>query len=399
MGTLFLLLLAISVKQDHTPLRTGCASDTDIVATLPSGAPVTIRYALSGEATPCYKVAVEQDGKTVEGYLSSTQIEGLDEFDQKRRDASWLESSQVMASLPALAHAQPGIAAEASRLIEASQPAKALQLLDPELRKNKDPNLLALAGIAAWRADDSRKALDYWRTSLSLAPNKDLERIFLRVERETKGDQSSDKLVGMRVVLRYDSSTVSADAAREMLGALDHEFTRISGELGCNAEERIVAIVQSQEAYRKTVDVAEWNGGQYDGRIRVPVLGGQGLDASTRRVFAHETTHACLSMLGRWPAWFQEGLAQKLSGDKLSAATRQKLDQSIRSGQIPRLENLRQDWSRMDTEHATNAYALSLAAVELFYENYTENGIGNLVRDPLRLPAITADLDKRLGLQ
>ncbi len=397
MGTLFLLLLAVSVKMDRTPLRTGCPGDSDIVTTLPSAAPLTIRYALSGEATECYKVAVEQNGKTVEGYLSSSQIDGLDEFDQKRRDAVWLESSQVMAALPALAHSQPGVAAEATRLIEASQPAKALQLLDTELGKKKDPNLLALAGIAAWRSDDSRRALEYWRTSLALAPNADLDRIYRRVERETKGDQSTDKLVGMRVVLRYDSSAVSADAAREMLGALDHEFTRISGELGCTAEERIVAIVQSQDAYRKTVDAAEWNGGQYDGRIRVPVLGGQGLDASMRRVFAHETTHACLSMLGRWPAWFQEGLAQKFSGDKLSAAMRQKLEQSVKGGQLPRLENLRQDWSRMDTEHATNAYALSLAAVELFYENYTENGIGNLVRDPSRLPAITADLDRKLG--
>ncbi len=304
-----------------------------------------------------------------------------------------------MAALPALASPRPGVAAEATRLIESSQPSKALQLLDTELRKNKDPNLMALAGIAAWRSDDSRRALEYWRGSLALAPNQDLEHIYLRVERETKGDQSADKLVGMRVVLRYDSSAVSADVAREMLGALDHEFTRISGELGCTAEERIVAIVQSQEAYRKTVDVAEWNGGQYDGRIRVPVLGGQGLDASTRRVFAHETTHACLSMLGRWPAWFQEGLAQKLSGDKLSPAMRQKLAQSAKDGHLPRLESLRQDWSRMDAEHATTAYALSLAAVDLFYENYAEYGIGNLVRDPMRLPAITADLDKRLGLQ
>lgn len=394
------LLLAISVKQDRTPLRTGCASDSEVVATLSSAAPVTIRYALSGEATPCYKVAVEQNGKTVEGYLSASEIEGLGEFDQGRRDAAWLDP-QVISAVPALAHGasgQPGVVAEATRLIEASQPAKALQILDTELQRKKDPNLLALAGIAAWRSDNSHLALEYWRNSLDLQPNPDLERIYIRVERETKGDQSTDKLVGMRVVLRYDRAAVSPDTAREMLAVLDHEFTHVSDELGCKAEERIVAIVQSKEAYRKTVDVAEWNAGQYDGRIRVPVLFGQEVDEGTRRVFAHETTHACLSMLGHWPSWLQEGLAQKLSGDKLSPALRQKLAQAAKEGHLPRLESLDHDWSHLDAEHATVAYALSLEAVELFYEDYAQFGIGNLLRNSSRLPGITADLDKKLGL-
>jgi hypothetical protein len=156
--------------------------------------------------------------------------------------------------------------------------------------------------------------------------------------------------------------------------------------------------VQSRDAYRKSTDAAEWNGGQFDGRIRVPVAGGQGMDASLLRTFAHETTHACLSMMGRWPAWVQEGLAQKLSGDTLSASSRQKLEKMVHDGRVPRLENLRQDWSRMDTDHAVAAYAVSLAAVELFYQNYQGYGVRNLVNNPQKLAQITADLDKRLGL-
>src|SRR6185369_16932074 len=107
----------------------------------------------------------------------------------------------------------------------------------------------------------------------------------------------------------------NVNSAREMLATLDQEFFRISGQLGCKAEEKIVAIAQSRSAYRKTTDAAEWNGGQFDGRIRVPVYDGQAMDASMRRALAHETTHACLSMLGKWPSWFHEGLAQRLSGD------------------------------------------------------------------------------------
>jgi hypothetical protein len=400
---LAMLLVAVSVKIDRTPLRTGCASDEDVVATLPAGAPVTIRFAVSGESVPCYKVSTESNGKMVEGYLSAGSIDGLEEFEQARLGARWLNAAQLMgavttsAPLPSLAGAPKGPAADAVHLIEISQPSRALEILETELRKKKDPSLLALAGFAAWRADDGPRALEYWRASLEMQPNPDLETLIRRVERETKGDQSTEKLVGMRVVLRYETS-VPVETARQMLGALDEEYARIAAVIGCHPEERLTAIVQSRDAYRKSTDAAEWNGGQYDGRIRIPVAGGQGVDAALRRTLAHETTHACLSMLGQWPAWLQEGLAQKLSGDVLTPAVLNRITAMAKERKVPRLENLGQDWSRLDTNHATVAYALSLAAVEIFWKDYQQYGLGNLIRSPERLAQVTAELDARLGL-
>jgi hypothetical protein len=402
MATIFaLLLLAVTVKQDRVPLREGCDAYAETVATLAAGAPVTIRYALSGQETPCYKVSTEAGGKTVEGFLPASALEGLDNFQQGIRDAAWPDLTQVMGAVRGSLAPGLGIATlmeTATGLIESSQSGKALQLLESQPQTRKNFALLALAGVAAWRADDDRKALEYWRASLDLQPNADIENLYRRVQREVNGDQSTEKLYGMRVALRYEPQAIPVDTARQMVIALDQEFARISFELGCNTDERIVAIAQSREAYRKTTDAAEWNGGQFDGRIRVPLFEGQGLDATVRRTLAHETTHACLSMLGHWPAWLQEGVAQKLSGDAVSPALRQKLASWAREGKLPRLQNLGQDWSRLDTEHAVAAYALSLAAMELFYQSNGADGIRNLLHNPERLDAITADLDKRLGL-
>ena len=406
---LFWLLLSASVKEDHAQLRSGCYADSETVARLDAGAPLTIRYSLAGDDAACYKVAVQSGGKTIEGYLSAKSIEGIDDFDKARRDASWLDMTQVMGSLrnsaglPAPSKGLPGtgfnrVAAQASDLIEASQPAKALEVLEPALRSNKDPGLLMLAGIASWRNDDSRKALEYWRQSLDKQPNQDLEKLYQKVEKEARNDQSTERIYGLRVLLRYESSVVKVDTAREMAAALDREFARVSNELGCRADERVVAIAQSRDAYRKATEAAEWSGGQYDGRIRVPVFDGQGLDKEMRRTLAHEITHACLTMMGRWPAWLQEGLAQKLSGETMRPEVRQRLTVMAQEKKLPKLSNLGQDWSRMDTEHAVLAYALSLAAVEVFYQDYAGYGIGNLLRNPERLAAITTDLERRLGL-
>ncbi len=405
-GLLLIVLLAAAVKDGPVPLRSGCSAGASVLGSLPAGAPVTIRYSISGESEPCYKVSADVDGKTREGYLPASALGGLEEFDQARHRAAWVDAAAVVDSIrasTALPSMHPsgglnGLAARAAQLIESSQPQKALEVLEPELKVHRDPTLLALAGVAAWRADDSRQALEYWRASLDIVPSPEVQKLYRQVERETKGDQSNERLYGMRVMLRYESPAVPAETARQMTAILDQEYARISGELGCHAEERVIAIVQSREAYRKTTDAAEWSGGQFDGKIRVQVFDPQVLDNTMLRALAHETAHACLTMLGQWPAWLHEGIAQKLSGDSLSAAQTKKLADLARQGRLPRLSNLKQSWSRMDAEHAAEAYALSLAAVELLWQDSGLDGVRNLLRNPDSLPRIAAELDRKLGL-
>ena len=425
MGLLLALLIAISqmnaqtpaavsVKEDNTALRSGCADDAPVVQQLAAGTPIKLRFALSGEKVPCYKVAVEVGGRQIEGYLPATAIAGLDSFDRGRKEAAWVTVNEALnavrnaasiealkapegtrSSLPASAKV---ILAQADQLIEANQPGKALAILEPEIQKRRDPALLSMAGVAAWRADEAKRALEYWRESLELAPNPDLEKLYHRVEKEQTHDQSGEKLYGVRVVLRYDADTVPVETARGMVKAVDSTFARVSEQLGCYAEEKIVTIIQSRDAYKKATDAVEWSGGQYDGRIRVPVMSGQQMDARQEQVLAHETTHACLAMLGEWPSWLQEGMAQKLSGETLPPAARAQLAELAKAGQLPKLEALRRGWSGLDTQSARLAYSLALEAVDALYENFGTDGVRNLMRNPERLAAVSAELDKRLGL-
>ena len=404
---LTLFLFALSVKTDQTPLKSGCDDDAGVVATLPAGAQAEVRFALTGEATPCYKVRVTVNGRAMDGYLPGTALANLDEFDRKRRDAAWLDAAQVMGAAKAIHSPVAGITSaggdsatrKAVQLIEENQPAKALEILGDSLKQHKrDPSLLAVAGVAAWRSDDSRQALEYWKESLDLQPNDDLARLYKRVQREVSSDTSNEKLYGMHFALRYEGGAVPDADARAMVAAMDEEFARVSAQIGCPASERIVAIVQSRQAYLKSTDAAEWSGAQYDGRIRVSLVEGSKIGPETRRMFAHEIVHACLATLGRWPAWLHEGLAQKISGDTLSPAYRHQLDAMAQAHALPRLANLSQDWSRMSTEHAQMAYHLALEAIDLLYQRYGNTAVRNLMNSPETLPQVTADLDRQLGL-
>jgi len=238
--------------------------------------------------------------------------------------------------------------------------------------------------------------MDYWRKSLALQPSAAVERLYQKAELEAKEDKSGEKLVGARFLLRYNREQMSAETGRQIVTMLDREFARVSQQLGCRLDERIVAIVQTPEEYQRTTNAAEWSAGQYTGRIRISAADQSELDERTRKIFSHEIVHACLAGLGNFPIWLHEGLAQKISGETLSGRQEQVIRQMASSGQLPKLKNLSQTWARMSTLHASVAYSTALAAIDLFDEHHSGLGVRNLLRNPRMLPQIEADLDLRL---
>jgi hypothetical protein len=367
------LLFAVTVARDAA-LHAACEGSDATVATVPAGTQVEVRFAVA-DGSNCYKIAASVAGKQVLGYVDGSALKGTDSFDDQRRAAASIDG-----------------AGQSSLVVHASEPVK----------KPQSAQALVQAALAAYQGDDLRRAWGYCRDALTLTEDSSVAGFCHKVERESKADKSGEKLYGLRVALRYEGEALPADVARTMVTVLDDEFTRISDQLGCRADERIIAIVQSRESYLKSTNAAEWSAGLYDGRIHVPLMdgtsAGKQFGPRVRRTFAHETVHACLANIGRFPAWLHEGLAQKLSGDTLSRIAKQELEERIRAGTLPKLEKMGQDWSHLSGEHARLAYNLALAAADVLVENYSNYGLRNVVRNPEMLQQVTAGIDKALGL-
>jgi hypothetical protein len=372
---LLFLAAALTVRQDHAPLRAGCETDDDAVAELKSGTPLEIRYARSGSLGRCYKVNASLDGKPVEGYLTEGAISGLETFEQGLRNA-------------------PTVTEDRPPAVSVSPRDGTDQQLPAIVR---DYNALVGAGLAAYKNDDANNALDYLRQAEKVHQDRSVELLIARLEKEVAGDKSTDKLVSSRFMLRYEAGDISSDIAHSMISFLDQEYTRVANQLGCSSTDRLVTIVQTEKAYRASSDAAEWNGGQYDGRIRLPLFDLKTVTPQTRQTIAHELVHACLANLGQWPAWLHEGLAMKISGQTIPAQYRTKTKADLHAGKMPRLENMSQSWTRLDAEHAATAYAYSFMAVELMLDHYQATGIQNILRSPERFPIITAELDRLLA--
>lgn len=401
---LVLLATGLVVRQD-APLRAGCGASDEIVAQAQAGSPAEIRFAMSGSTETCYKVFVKSGDKTLQGFLPASALKGVEEFTKQIQQAPTVAvppaapsaKSNDRINLPAV-HGAPGHPlVKASKLLEERQPRAALEAVEQGMKVyGRDYQFLLLAGIAAYQADENRIALDYLRDSQRMHEDHSVQLLIARLEKEQAGDKSGEKLYGHRFLLRYEGGALDPEVARSMVALLEQEFSRIAGQLGCRTDERITTVVQSWPAYRATTGAAEWSGGQFDGKIRIPVAESRTIDERTRRTFAHELVHACLANLGTWPAWLHEGLAQKLSGEPVTPSMRSNMRALMRANKIPRLENMSQSWSRLSAQHAAAAYATAYAAADLFFEIYANFGIANVLRNPSMLPQVTADLDKRL---
>ena len=379
----FLAAALLTVREDQTPLRSGCEGDDEVVARVAAGTPVTIRFALNG----CYAV---QAGD-YQGYLPGGALAGIEAWEAERRGARALDTPVGPPPVARPAGVDPVSAA--AQLLAQGRPAEALQALEALLvRAPRDPGLLAVAGLAAYRAGLIPRAVGYLKDAQAIRPEVGVAALLAKAEQEAAADQGVQTLESTRFSLHYDPRVVTTEAARRLSAVLEQEYARISLELGCQTAERLSATAQSREAYRRATGAAEWSGGQFDGRIRVAVLEPEAM----HKTFAHELVHACLAGTGRWPAWLHEGLAQRLSGEKLPPEMREVVRAAARAGKLPPLQAMSQSWTRLSPGNARLAYAVALYAAELFFAHHQEFGIRTLVRNPEFLDRIAADIDRRM---
>lgn len=283
-------------------------------------------------------------------------------------------------------------------LLQLTRPREALEIVRPALAAHpRDPDLLAVAGLSAYLADEPAAARAYLRQSLEQAPNGGIEKILLRIEKEAQAAESTYTAYGTRFVLRYERSRLPPETSRRLLELFEAEANRISLELGCPLPSRQPVIVQSVENYRSATGTAAWSAGHYDGRIRIAVPLKADAVPHVRQVFAHEYVHSCLARMARWPAWFHEGMAQRLSGENTEPADRTLRRILGAGGALPSLSDLGDDWSRLGEDRAALAYALSLAAVELLYEKLHPAGIRNLLGGSARLAELSGMLQTELA--
>ncbi len=426
------------VRDGGAAVLRNCSDEGSVVASLEAGSVVNLQFAVAGVATECYSIAAETEAGRVTGYVKKSSLGGLDELEAKRRESSSasvggraLDAVKVDLPTPDVAIETAGsgpLLQQAHQALQDGRFAEAVDLLEDqpvvdrdaaliraqaEMGRNRpqaaqaaleralvehpeDPDLLGLAGAAAYRRDRAPEALRYLNKSLEIRASPMFEGLRKAVAREVSGDQAAETKHGMRLTLRYEGKALPDAAARTLTAEFEREINRVTFRLGCRFEERIAVIVRTLENYRQATGANEWSGGRYDGRLHIAVPPSGEVDESVRETFAHEFVHACLARMGAFPSWFHEGVAQLHSGRRLSPTIRAQLEQLNKADQLPSLSLLRGGWGAFGAGQAGVAYGLALAASQVMYQDLQDYGVRNLLNNPERVPDVEKRLDQRL---
>ncbi len=174
-------------------------------------------------------------------------------------------------------------------------------------------DVLFLLGKVYYDTEDIRQAVALWELAAEKEPgNMTIQNLLAKAKRELTVDAGMGKGQSSRFILSYDSG-IKSEVADKVLDVLGDAYNQVGRDFGGTyPESRVPVIVYAGKDYHEVTGSPEWSGGQYDGKIRLPIGGMTEVPPQVRAVLFHEYTHVLVRELtkGNCPVWLNEGLAE-----------------------------------------------------------------------------------------
>ena len=175
------------------------------------------------------------------------------------------------------------------------------------------PQGYALRGEIEYNRQKLKEAKAAWQRALALDPTQTaLAERLRQVTQELPVESKFERLSQASFDLRYEEvieHPVGFDVQETLL-----EARRLVGtDFACWPRHKLVVLIYSAESFHALrQETPDWVGGQFDGKIRVPMPSSQLNQATVKQILFHEYTHALVYDLtkGQCPTWMNEGLAE-----------------------------------------------------------------------------------------
>ena len=204
---------------------------------------------------------------------------------------------------------------QAQEAYERHQPNDALAALDQAIAVKPDlAQAYALRGQVEYDRQKLKEAQAAWQRALELDPT--LPNLADRLAQVTEELPVESKFRGSSQAyfdLRYDRQLAEPIGNFDLRDALLDARRSVGSDLAYWPKYKIVVLVYSAESFRALrEEVPDWVGGQFDGKIRVPLPSARMDQTTVRQILFHEYTHALVHDLtsGQCPTWLNEGLAE-----------------------------------------------------------------------------------------
>jgi len=174
-----------------------------------------------------------------------------------------------------------------------------------------------LSGNVYDRAGQLNLAVGEWEAAAKAGGSHALAAKIERGRREMAAEEGMQRESSRYFLILYEPE-VPRELVRGFFAALDQAFDVLHDRLGEYPRDEITVILYARSAFSNVTQAADWVGGLYDGKIRVPVGGLKTVEEATglHGILVHEMTHAFLFRMAPagLPLWFNEGLATAFQG-------------------------------------------------------------------------------------
>ena len=245
-------------------------------------------------------------------------------------------------------------------------------VLEQALNKSEDNAvILHYLGRIHYDTGNLPGAIDALGKALILDPeNKGIAELLDRARRQLPAESRMKKEIGAKFIISYDEGSQS-DIADEVLEVLDTAYNRVGSDLFHYPVAAIPVILYTRQEYRIATDSPEWSGGQYDGKIRLPIGGMSKINPMLRRVLIHEYTHVVVGELSKnnCPGWLNEGLAE-VEGRKEFDSPLAALETAVRDSALLPFSGMERSWTSVAAKSIVLAYQQSYSIAKFMVSNY-----------------------------
>jgi tetratricopeptide repeat protein/peptidase MA superfamily protein len=229
----------------------------------------------------------------------------------------------------------------------------------------------ALLGVVAYANSDLDLAIRSMEKAAALAPNDPRIRRQLeewRKESAVHGGLNERTTVRFRVL--YEGTKQQAIGDR-VSSVLESAYWTIGKQLNSYPAEALTVILYTNRQFQDITRAPAWAGGEYDGRIRLPVSGALRTPTTLDRVVRHELVHAMIAYVAprNIPTWVNEGLASVLESSERTWVKKA----LAQTSEVFALEDLSDGFDHLNGAEALVAYAESAMAAEILCERLGPN--------------------------
>ncbi|HSB74152.1 MAG TPA: tetratricopeptide repeat protein [Terriglobales bacterium] len=233
------------------------------------------------------------------------------------------------------------------------------------------PDAFAVLGFAQFMSDRSQAAARSWTRSLQLRPDPTIRQFLAKAQRELATEADFSQRETGHFTLRYEGRQTSDEFRRQLLQALEADYSDLAGQLDAEPRNSIPVVLYTEQEFFDVTQAPGWTTAINDGKLRNPVSGLTEMTPELAHVLKHELAHSFINQLsaGRCPQWLHEGVAQ-LVEPRSAAPFGRRLGQLMSDHQALPFNMLEGSFIRFSTPEARLAYDESLAAAEYIRDTY-----------------------------